>query len=352
MGKWLKLDCLTANHPKMLAAGPWGMAVTKAAWELARAHDCNDGEITRFWNVYHLSRQTLLDQMGQAGHLLTMVGMYRAVQSGLIETKTRPGPKKNSKADHKTLENAIQLISSQLYTLFNDQLTPQLDLIQINSNYFELFQNFWDRFDALFIHNWNLFQNSGKPDFTATERKRRERQRKKESAEKNVTPDQSVTCHASHKRDNVTCHAVEKSRIEYINNIHIPPAIYDHCLTISTHLNELIATAHPTAKLQPAEKYCELAYDQHKLGVDLALAVKVATWAFHHDEWTNGWSWVKTIRSHQKFWAKYQTLEDQYVGLKNRKPKPKKGQRVKSMRGKSRLTVIDFPDDLEGANDE
>jgi hypothetical protein len=82
MGKWLRVDALFRQHPKFISAGHWGSQAVQAAWEIAKAYDCPDGDVTQYWKQEYISWWLHAD----AGDLDSVQnGMERAETSGLIE---------------------------------------------------------------------------------------------------------------------------------------------------------------------------------------------------------------------------------------------------------------------------
>jgi len=126
MGRWIRVDVLVHDNPKVVAAGFWGMTVIQAAWRMSKAHDL-DGELSdRHWTPQMLLRWTLAtpDQLEDIQD-----GMAACISEGLVETVTR-----------------------------NDR-------------------------NAFQLHDWDDYQK----DPTAAERMRRYRERKKKEKKSNVS---------------------------------------------------------------------------------------------------------------------------------------------------------------------
>lgn len=91
MAKWLRVDAACDEHPKMLAAGPWGSMVVLAIWRRAKMFDMHDGDVTRFWAATPIARQLKLDAWSSGkttGFDLVQEGMEAALREGLVEERS------------------------------------------------------------------------------------------------------------------------------------------------------------------------------------------------------------------------------------------------------------------------
>jgi hypothetical protein len=82
--RWLALDCRFRQHPKVALAGYWGAQAAQAAWELAKALDMPDGDVSRYWRADYLRAWLQLPQ-DCADDLAE--GMRAAEDVGLIECR-------------------------------------------------------------------------------------------------------------------------------------------------------------------------------------------------------------------------------------------------------------------------
>jgi len=118
MGRWIRVDALVHDHPKMVRAGFWGFTVIQAAWRMSKAHDMGGDIPPMFWDPVMLCRWSLAGPEHEAE---IQGGMEACERAGLVTTVTR------------------------------------------------------DNRDVTTIHDWDRYQR----DATASERQRRHRARKK-----------------------------------------------------------------------------------------------------------------------------------------------------------------------------
>jgi len=351
MAKWLRMDCVTPANPKMIRAGHWGYAVAIALWQLAKLHDKDDGDVTQFWDEYQIGRQTLLDQEGEPGLALVRLGMERVLAVGLVDTRKRRGrrPKRTSypvapelQLDPNSGQQALPHMpgpppNEALLESETDRIKISCvhkvdpvtsDLILVTKKH------------HLFIHNYQEYQRARIGDGSAAERKRRQRGRKKakdEVAEKwkshRSHSDNCVTVRDSHARRDET-RRDGTGRDETGEGPVTPPP---PPLVFSQILTSLIQEAHPDRQLDQPARYAKQAEQHEQLGIDLKDAAAVATWAFRHSgTWADGWSWPQALTSPEKFWQKYDTLEQQFNGRTNR---TRRGRRVAPLKSKGKLTA-------------
>jgi len=88
VGRWIRVDVLVHDHPKMIRVGFWGLTVIQAAWRMSKAHDMG-GEIPpMFWDPIVLCRWTLAGQEHEAE---IRDGMEACEELGLVTAVTRDG---------------------------------------------------------------------------------------------------------------------------------------------------------------------------------------------------------------------------------------------------------------------
>ena len=317
VGKWLKYEALVSHHPKIVAAGPAGKQVIAACWELCKAHDRDDGEITPFWNEYTLGRWTLLDKWGEAGMAIVRLGMKRCLDVGLIECRARRGRGKKGVTSVTDLSpnkaKVSECISDLSFEFDSIKLTVSrrvTDLSQImspNKQYF--------------CHDWADFQDIKKPDAKAAERKRAERARKYsardglerfeshggvtgvtpplEGDQKEIRSDQRRSEGEGEESAGVTPAAKKPPP---------PHLVFSRCLI------DLLREAHPGSEFDEA-LVAKGARKAEARGVDFAKAAIVAEWAFKHaPTWRNGTEWGEVLRDPNRFWNNYEELLTQYEG--------------------------------------
>ena len=83
MGKWLRLDAQHSSHPKFEDAGHWGWSVALAAWCIAKAYDCYDGEISKWWRPKSLARWMCMEPSVEGLECVSK-GMVAALQARLV----------------------------------------------------------------------------------------------------------------------------------------------------------------------------------------------------------------------------------------------------------------------------
>ena len=368
MAKWLRVDCLVAQHPRMVKAGPFGMAVAKALWELAKLHDHDDGDVTVFWDEYVLARQTLFDKLGPAGYAIVRTGMQEAIKAGLVVCTRR------ARTEH-AMDITVTVDGSNLTTTIQTPTeTVQLACSPRTSRRSKLTLRVLTttESDHISIRDWDQYQRSTEPTepdrtpgaASAIERKRLQRQREKSGESspstgrprkqvspkkrdmsppaENVTNVTNVTGNVTLSRlspltgtgtgtgtvrdknkdrrggdpsDDVTFQNVTNVTNVTPENV-TPPALPEQ---FSKLIHELIGEAHPESKL-PAERSSILQAEwqvQHA-GVDLEYATQVARWAFHSGQtWKDGASWRQVLQSPEMFWAKFDKISKQYDGRKD-----------------------------------
>jgi hypothetical protein len=257
--------------------------VVNALRELACLHDCDDGDVTGYWNEYVLMRATLLDQEKQ-GRKLLKKGMSKALASGLI-------------------------VQSK---------------------------------GTVTVRNWSAYNPQSTKDATATQRKRKERQKKAES-----TPPEDRDSHGNVTRDtdrDVTRDTPSRARASradarndttrhdtYDTTPHTHTPASERVRLFCQHLRSEIAKAGsvPESRLPSADNWVETT-EMRADGVDLDEATKVATWALRESPaWSDGGSWRGRITSASTFWRFYDKLVARYRDAMDSDMSP----RTQSMRG-------------------
>lgn len=84
MGKWFRVDALFRQHPKFVSAGRRGTEATQAAWEIAKAFDCADGDVTQYWTPAYLARWL---NAADSDRDEISAGMAAAEEANLIERR-------------------------------------------------------------------------------------------------------------------------------------------------------------------------------------------------------------------------------------------------------------------------
>ena len=87
MGKWLRKDAAIRRHPKFIKAGFFGQNAAEAAWEFAKMHDRDDGEITDIWDTDLIIRWCNLPEDGQDYKPHFKSGMMKAEKVRLIDRR-------------------------------------------------------------------------------------------------------------------------------------------------------------------------------------------------------------------------------------------------------------------------
>lgn len=85
---WLRVDATLDEHPRILAAGPWGSVVAQAIWRVAKLFGARDGDVTTYWSAPYLARRLQLDGWRHGdltGEALITQGMDAALAAGLLE---------------------------------------------------------------------------------------------------------------------------------------------------------------------------------------------------------------------------------------------------------------------------
>lgn len=58
-GRWIRLDALLHDHPRVAGVGPWGLVVLQAAWRLCKAHGYWGDLPAAFWTPAMFARWSL-----------------------------------------------------------------------------------------------------------------------------------------------------------------------------------------------------------------------------------------------------------------------------------------------------
>lgn len=355
MPKWARIDTNIFKNAKVQAAGNYGGQVFAGCVLVAVEMDCEDGVITPYFTLRSLVEWSGLIGLSRTspvdGYLGCDFGMRQCIDIGLIEVHK----KKGRRSKH------LDMIFDHGNCPPFDRDSPEIEVIKS----FERSRNrIWgpnsmaevgiftevsQRNVLIKVHNLDHFQRFVIKDTSATERKRKERQRKKEAAgktaEKMSQRDSHVTRHGSRRSteshgDNdteggmshVTCHTDPS-----------PPDVF------SDGLIGLIQKHHPDIAVDKT-KCSELASGQT---ADLGTALKVATWAYDRSEqWSDGHHWRLVLTSPDKFWRKYPELQQQYAVRNKRK---RKGDRVAPLKASEtglKLRVNKVPSKKESGKNE